>query len=105
MFRESGLMQKLEAHGKVCIADRGFRSKLAKERKHFALPDFMDSKQLSNFKSRARCRQESYNRRLKHFECLSITFTNGFVKHGIAMRAVAVMVQYQMDNGSPIYCV
>jgi DDE superfamily endonuclease len=105
MFRESGLMEKMKANGKVCIADRGFRSKLAEERKVFALPDFMDSKQLSNFKSRARCRQETYNRRLKHFECLSITFTNGFAKHSIALRAVAVMVQYQMDNGSPIYFV
>ena len=63
MFRESGLMEKMKANGKVCIADRGFRSKLAEERKVFALPDFMDSKQLSNFKSRARCRQETYNRR------------------------------------------
>ena len=105
MFRDSGLMKKMKANGKVCIADRGFRSKYAHESKHFAFPDFMDSKQLSNFKSRARMRQETYNRQLKHFECLSTTFTNGFVKHGIALRAVAVMVQYQMDNGSPIYCV
>jgi hypothetical protein len=106
MFRDSGLMQKMKDNGKVCIADRGFRcSKKIEEHKHFAFPDNMDSKALSNFKSRARCRQESYNRRLKHFECLSTTFKNGFEKHGIALRAVAVMVQYQMDNGSPIYCV
>ena len=105
MFRDSGLMKKMKANGKVCIADRGFRSKFADESKHFALPDFMDSKPLFNFKTRVRMHQESYNRCLKHFECLSTTFTHGFVKHGIALRAVAVMVQYQMDNGSPIYCV
>jgi len=105
IFRECGLMEKLKANGKVCIADRGFRSKIASERERFALPDYMDSKALHNFKSRARLRQETYNRRLKHFECLSSTFKNGFEKHGIALRAVAVMVQYQMDNGSPIYCV
>jgi hypothetical protein len=105
MCKESGLMAKLKANGKVCIADRGFRSKYENEQKHFALPDLMDSKPLYNFKSRARMRQETYNRRLKHFECLSSTFTNGFVKHGIALRAVAVMVQYQMDNGSPIFAV
>ncbi len=104
-FRASGLMQKLKDNGKVCIADRGFRSKIASERKHFAYPEPMDSQQLNNFKSRARCRQETFNRRLKHFECLSATWTHGFEKHGIAMRAVAVLVQYQMDNGSPIYAV
>ena len=105
MFRDSGLMKKMKANGKVGITDRGFRSKFVDESKHFALPGFMDSKPLFNFKTRAWMRQESYNRRLKHFECLSTTFTHGFVKHGIALRAVAVMVQYQMDNGSPIYCV
>jgi hypothetical protein len=105
MFRDSGLMKKLMDSGKVCIAARGFNSQFASERKHFALPDYMDSKPLSNHKSRARLCQETYNRRLKHFECLSSTFKNGFEKHGIALRAVVVMVQYQMDNGSPIFCV
>jgi DDE superfamily endonuclease len=105
MFRDSGLMDKMKAQGKICIADRGFRSKHVHERQHFSFPEAMDSKPLNNFKARARCRQETYNRRLKHFQCLSSTFTNGFGKHGIALRAVAVMVQYQMDNGSPIYCV
>ena len=105
IFRECGLMDKLKSSNKVCIADRGFRSKLVHELEVFAYPDYMDSKELHNFKSRARCRQESYNRRLKHFECLSGTFTNGFEKHGVALRAVAVMVQYQMDNGSPLYSV
>ena len=105
MFRESGLMDKLKQTGKVCIADRGFRSKLVEEKKHFSLPDYMDSKELHSFKTRARLRQETFNRRLKHFESLSETWRHGFIKHGIALRAVAVTVQYQMDNGSPIFCV
>jgi DDE superfamily endonuclease len=106
MFRESGLMQKMMDNGKVCIADRGFRSAIVQEQKCFALPDFMDAgRELYNTKSRARLRQETWNGRLKHFGVLSQTFTHGFVKHGTALRAVAVLVQYQMDNGSPIYCV
>jgi hypothetical protein len=106
MFRESGLMQKLIENEKVCIADRGFRSKVAKEQQCFALPDYMDAgTELYNMKSRARLRQETWNGRLKHFGSLSQTFTYGFVKHGIVLRAVAVLIQYQMDNGSPIYCV
>ena len=104
-FRESGLMQKMTDVNKVTIADRGFKSRFAHERKQFAHPDYMDSSELHNFKSRARLRQETHNRRLKHFQCLATTFTNGFEKHGIALRAVAVMVQCQMDNGSPICCV
>ena len=106
MFRESGLMQKLLDNGKVCIADRGFRSKIPSEQRCFALPDYMDAgKELGNTKSQIRLRQETWNGRLKHFGALGNTFTHGFVKHGITLRAVAVLVQYQMDNGSPIYAV
>ena len=47
-------MQKMQDSGKVVIADRGFRSRLVSEQKHFATPDYMDSKELHNFKSRAR---------------------------------------------------
>ena len=104
-FRECGLMDKMKKNGKLVIGDRGFKSKYAHEREHFSLPDYMDSEELHNFKSRARLRQETFNRRLKHFEALGSTFKNGFEKHAIALRAVAVLVQYQMDNGSPIYCV
>jgi len=105
MFRKSGLMAKMKASGKVCIVDRGFHTKFEHERKHFSYPDLMDSKDLHNFKSRTRLRQETFNSRLKHFSSMSETFKNGFVKHGIAVRAIAVIVQYQMDNGSPIYAV
>ncbi|CAB9522899.1 unknown protein [Seminavis robusta] len=104
-FKDGGLMKKLKKSGKICHVDRGFRSKSARERERFAYPDYMDSKELHNFKSRSRLRQETYNRRLKHFQCLSETFKNGFEKHGIALRAVAVLVQIQMNNGSPLYCV
>lgn len=105
MFRETGLIERLKQSGKLVSADRGFRSKYVDERNVFTLPDYMDSKELHSFKSRSRLRQETFNRRLKHFESMSSTFKNGFVKHGVALRAVATIVQYQMDNGSPLFCV
>mgnify|MGYP000638316727 CR=1 FL=1 len=106
MFKECGLMDKLIENGKLCIADRGFRSKIPGERQCFALPDYMDAgKELYAMKSRARLRQETWNGRLRHFGVLTQTFTHGFVKHGIVLRAVTVLIQYQMDNGSPIYSV
>ena len=54
MFIDCGLMDKLKANNKVAIVDRGFRSKKEDERKHHAYPDGMDSKELNNFKARAR---------------------------------------------------
>lgn len=105
IFKESGLLEKLKSSGKIAIADRGFRSKNVEERKQFAYPDLMDSKELNNFKSRGRLRQETFNRRLKHFSALSETWKNGWEKHEDVMWAVAGIVQYQMELGSPIYCV
>jgi hypothetical protein len=32
-----------------------------------------------------------------------LTFRHGFDKHGFALEAVVVIVQYQMGNGSPIF--
>jgi DDE superfamily endonuclease len=105
IFKECGLLEKLERSGKIAIADRGFRSKYAEERKQFAYPDLMDSKELNNLKSRACLRQETFNRRLKHFDALLETWKHGWDKHEDALWAVAGIVQYQMDLGSPIYCV
>jgi hypothetical protein len=48
---------------------------------------------------------ETFNRRLRCFETLSRTFTHGWDKHKLAFEAVVVTVQYQMENGSPIFCV
>ena len=59
----------------------------------------------SQFQIKARLRQEIFFRRLKHFDALSNTFSHKFRRHAIVFEAVLVIVQTQMDNGSPIYCV
>lgn len=103
ILSESGLMEKLVPAGKVCIVDRGFRVDDAVKTKHLSFPDLMDPKHLHSFKTRARCRQEAFNSRITHFECMANTFRHGIDKHAIALNAVVVTVQYQMDNGSPLF--
>jgi hypothetical protein len=77
----------------------------AEKKELFSTPNPMDSKKLQNFKSRARLRQETFNGRLKTFCSLSALFQHGFNKHKFVVEAVVVIVQYQMDNGSPIFAV
>ena len=111
MFRIGGLKQKLEALNnqtvrgvrrvKLSLADRGYCDK--KEEHLFSWPNEFDSKALYNFKSRGRLRLETFNGRLKLFNSLSETFRHGFDKHQFVFEAVVVIVQYQMDNGSPVY--
>jgi hypothetical protein len=101
--REDSLKAKIRP-GKMVIADRGYASNTrSDEMGLMATPNDMDPKELKNFKSRVRCRHETFNGRLKAFKCLSETFRHGIEKHKIAFEALCVIVQYQMDNGSEIY--
>ena len=102
IFRE-GLKAKMPP-GKRAIADRGYVTNQPDERM-LSTPSAKDSKELNNFKSRARLRQETFNGRLKFFCCLAETFRHGLDKHKLALEAVCVIVQYQMDNGSEIFAV
>ena len=102
IFRE-GLKDKIRP-GKLVIADRGYKTSMADE-KMLSTPEELDSPALNNFKSRARLRHETFNGRLKKFQCLSETFRHGPAKHKLAFEAVCVIAQYQMDNGSQIFAV
>ena len=98
IFKEqNGLCQKIRK-GKKVIVDGGYRGD-----KKLAHPDCMETKELQNFKSRARLRQESLNGRLKKFGALEQTFKHGVKKHKFAFEAICVMVQNQMDCGSKLY--
>jgi hypothetical protein len=99
IFRE-GLKQKIKPGG-LGIVDRGYATSQLDERM-LSQPNAMDSKELNNFKSRARLRQETFNGRLNFFNILSQTFRHGIDKHKLVFEAVCVTVQYQMDNGRPI---
>lgn len=103
MFRE-GLKQKV-APNKLVIADRGYQTSQPEESAILSIPDDMDCAELSNFKSRARLRHETFNGRLKFFNCLNETFRHAHDKHKFVFEAVVVIVQYQMDNGAELFAV
>jgi hypothetical protein len=105
IMKESGLLDKIP-EGKLVIADGGYSIKDQQSRKKLSLPQTTDSKELQNFKSRARLRQETVNSRLHNFGCLStLAFRHGYDYHKDAFEAVCVICQYQMDNGSEPFAV
>jgi hypothetical protein len=89
--------------GKLAIADRGYISAGRDEQAMLSTPNDLDDERVAKFKSRARARHESFNGRLKFFDILQNTFRHGEARHKIAFEAVCVIVQYQMDNGSPLF--
>ena len=97
------LLKKIP-EGKLVVTDRGYSK--VKDRaymKKLSLPNNCDSKELGNFKARLRARHESLNGRLKDFMCLDCTYRHAHKKHGHIFNAVCVLVQYEMDLGSPIF--
>ena len=62
-----------------------------------------DSATVRKFKRRALARHEKFNGRLKEFNCLSSTFRHGEDVHGRTFEAVAVVNQYKMELGSPLF--
>lgn len=103
IFRQQ-LKDKLAAHpGAMASADLGYRTSVPVEVDLLAWPNSMDGWDIRNYKSRIRCRQETLFGRLKFFSILTITFRHSREQHKMAFEAVCVTVQYQMDNGSPIY--
>lgn len=99
IFQE-GLKLKLSQDGmKLGIADRGYGG----EPVLLSTPNNRDSPELRNFKTRVRMRHETFNGRITKFACLSNTWRHSWDKHKIAMEAICVIVQYQMENGAPLY--
>jgi hypothetical protein len=96
-FREE-LKGKIPA-GKRVIGGNGYKG----ESKIISTPNSHDLAELRRFKSRARARHESFNGRIKNFKCLSERFRHGIDKHHICFEAVCDIVQYQLENGSPLF--
>ncbi|KAI2500860.1 hypothetical protein MHU86_13580 [Fragilaria crotonensis] len=98
IFRDDGLKVNTTL-GKKGIADQGYRG----EKAILCTPNSHDSTELRNFKSRARARHETFNSRIKNFACLDQRFRHGMEKHKICFEAVCVIVQYQLENGAPLF--
>jgi hypothetical protein len=99
IFRKKGLGYLVRKHHKMVIADNGYRG----YPKLCSTPNSYDTEEVALFKSRARCRQEAYNGKLKNFECLSSVFRHSKEQLQACFEAVAVIVQFKMDGGEPLY--
>lgn len=106
VLRKETKEKLLQAGQKVTIADGIYKPGKGQpnEKELFSIPRTTDDDDLKAFKSRVRSRHESFNGRIKFFLFLQNTFRGtDIAKHGDTFRAICVAVQYQMDNGSPIF--
>jgi len=100
IFKEGGLRAKMRAlPGKKGIADQGYEGESAL----LAMPTTIDKHHVHTFKSRARCRMENFNARIKQYHSMNTYWEHGKAKHKIAFEAVCVTCQYRMENGHPLW--
>lgn len=103
ILEESGVLDIVRGTDKRIVVDGGYSND--RNEKEITWPRTCQSKELHNFHSRIRLRHETLNGRLKNFAVLTNRFRHGMTKHGIAFLAVAVVVQYQMNNGARLFSV
>jgi len=103
VFRKpDGLMSKIPADCRA-IGDEGYRGEPSKvsTRNQFSSDEF------KHFTNRVRARHETVNSRLKSFGILNQVFrTKGSSRmetHKSAFEACCVIVQYEIDNGNPMF--
>lgn len=90
--KESGVKHRV-------IGDKGYRG----ESEILSVPTSHDTEEVRDFKGRAMSRQETFNARMKVFNCLDERFRHGIKKHRRCFNAVLVICQLQMENGSPLF--
>jgi hypothetical protein len=81
------------------LADKGYRG----EAELISISTSQDTEEVRTFKGRALSRQETFNTRLKFFDCLDERFRHGIEKHSHCFYACVVIVQLQMDNGFELF--
>ncbi len=97
VFKTRGLKDRMSSNLHI-IADNGYPGK-----PNLLIPNRDDSQAVKKFKSHARARHETFNCRIKVFKALSQTFRHNLKRHQSAFEAVCVLVQYQIECGSPLF--
>jgi hypothetical protein len=99
IFSQKGLKDKLHAIGKKAIGDGGY----AGHQQYCSTPNSHDSRPIKKFKSRALKRHEKFNGRMKVFNSLSGRFRHGAARCKSCVEAVAVICQYDLELGNPLW--
>ena len=111
IFREAGGLKSKMPDGKYATADRGYRGE-----PKLRLPNTRDAPLVKDFKKRSQARHETFNARLKSFKILSTRFRHRHShkgnqsatchdNHKSAFEAVCILMQYDMENGHPLFAI
>jgi len=98
-IEEGGLKDKLVAIGKRALGDKIYNGHPAQ----CSTFNAYDSAAVKMFKSRAQMRHEQFNGMLKEHAALDSRFRHGEAKFKVCFEAAAVVCQYRLENGEPLF--
>ena len=101
IFKKPGGLRDQIPEGKKAVADGGYKRCGPK----VSISTSLDDPRVARFKRRVKCCQETINGRMKKFAVLTTRFRHDDTKHQACFFAIAVTVQYTMENGSPLFVV
>ena len=89
--------------GELVVADKGYRG----EPDTVSFPNHFDEPAVAELKRRICARQETFFSRMKNYKILHKKFRHKPVltKHKAAFEAIAVIIQYGIENGSPLFAI
>jgi hypothetical protein len=100
MLSSSEILKRLKK-GKLANTDRGYIDQ-KKFGKQLSWPNPQDSPEVNNLKSRIRLRHETFNGKMACYSAMSQTWRHSEEQHNLAFRAVAVTIQYALNDGEAV---
>ena len=98
---EEGSLKALMPPGKNIIGDCGYLG----EPDLISTHNTFDTPEVKILKMRSRARHETFNGRIKNFNILEDRFRHDVGKHEIVFVDVCVIIQYELENGHPLFAV
>ena len=86
--------------GKRAVADSGYKGE---DGKTCSITRQSDSKEMKEFKARAKSRQEVFNSKVKAFTYTATKFRHGQEVHAMAFESVCILLQYDMESGHGLF--
>jgi len=103
IYTEDGGLRSKTREGKKGIADKSYKAKKKEAPLPINIASSHNTERVRKFESRVKPRQESFFGRMANFGVISGDWRHEIELHCLAFEAVCVILQYQFENGHPLF--
>jgi hypothetical protein len=96
--KDDGLKSKIPA-GKRAVGNSGYAGKP----EHVTVKSHLDSDAVKALKRRAQACHNTFHGRIEKLKILDERFFHGLKKHKAAFETACIIMQYDLENGNPLF--